>query len=130
VKIQIILESQAQRSKYNKSGIYQMKRLDCPLKYTGQTGRIFNIRNKEHIHDIRSNNSNSEYSNRILNSGYTYGTIFDTVDIITTGRKGKYLNTLETYHIYRISNKNLHMNGISIDTYNSTFEILQELCTR
>jgi hypothetical protein len=40
-----------------------MKCLDCPLKYIGQTGRTFNTRYKEHIHDIRSNNSNSGYLN-------------------------------------------------------------------
>jgi hypothetical protein len=33
--------------------------------------------------------------------GLTYGTIKDTVDIIKTGSKGRYLNTLEKYHIYR-----------------------------
>jgi hypothetical protein len=46
-------------------------------------------------HDIKSNYSNSGYSNHILNTGHTYGTIEDTMEIITTGRKGKYLNTLE-----------------------------------
>jgi hypothetical protein len=59
--IKIILKSQAQRDKYSRSGIYQMKFLDCPKKYNGQTGRIFNIRCKELIHGIRSNNSNSGY---------------------------------------------------------------------
>lgn len=36
--------------KYNKSGIYQMKCVDCPLKLTGQTGRIFHIRYKAYIY--------------------------------------------------------------------------------
>jgi hypothetical protein len=30
------------RSHPQKSGIYQIKCLDCPLKYAGQTGRTFN----------------------------------------------------------------------------------------
>jgi hypothetical protein len=54
-----------QPKKYNNCGIYQIKCLDCPLKYTGQTGRTFNIRYKEHIQAIRNNNSNSGYSNHI-----------------------------------------------------------------
>jgi hypothetical protein len=86
-------------------GIYQMKCLDCPLKYVGQTGRTFNVRYKEHIHALRSNSGNSEYSNHILNTGHTYGTITDTMDVIRTGRKGRHLNTFEKYHIYRISKK-------------------------
>jgi hypothetical protein len=49
-----------------------MKCLECPLKYVGQTGRTFNARYKEHVHDIRSNNGNSRYSNHVLNMGHTY----------------------------------------------------------
>jgi hypothetical protein len=52
------------------------------------------------------------------------------VDAVTTGRKGKYLNTLEWYHIYRISKDNLHMNDTYIDKNNLTFEIFHELYTR
>jgi hypothetical protein len=37
-----------------------MKCLDCHLKYTGQTGRTFNLRHKEHIQAMRSNCSNEE----------------------------------------------------------------------
>jgi hypothetical protein len=55
--------------------------LNCPLKYIGQTGRTFNIRNKEHIHTIRNHSSNSGYANHLLNMGHTCGTITDTMDI-------------------------------------------------
>jgi hypothetical protein len=51
--------------------------MDCPMKYIGQTGRTFSTRYKEHIHDIRSNNSNSGYSNHILNTGHAYGVMTD-----------------------------------------------------
>jgi hypothetical protein len=47
----------------------------------------------------------------------------DTMDVITTGRKGKHLNTLERYHIYKTSRENLHMN----DTHNPIFEALQKM---
>jgi hypothetical protein len=36
----------------NNSGIYQLNCLECPKEYTGQTGRTFNTRYKEHIHAI------------------------------------------------------------------------------
>jgi hypothetical protein len=104
--------------------------VQCPLKYIGQTERTFNTRYKEHIHDIRSNNSNTGYSNHILNTGHTYGTVTDTMEIITTGRKGRYLNTLEKYHIYEICKDNLHMNDTNIDIHNPTFEALHKICTR
>jgi hypothetical protein len=59
-----------------------MKCLDCPLRYIGETGRTVKIRYKEHIQAIRNNNSNSGYSNHILNMGHTYGTITVTMDVI------------------------------------------------
>jgi hypothetical protein len=58
------------------------------LKYTGQIGRIFNTRYKDHIQAIRNINSTSGYSNRILNTGHTHRTITDTMDIIKMEEKG------------------------------------------
>jgi hypothetical protein len=128
--IQNILKPKSQIEKYSRSGIYQMKCMDCPMKYIGQTGRTFNTRYKEHIHDIRSNNSNSGYSNHILNTGHAYGAMTDTMDIIAMGRKGKHLNTLERYHMYKTSRENLHKNDTHIDTHNLIFEALQETDTK
>jgi hypothetical protein len=54
----------------------------------------------------------------------------DTMDIITTGRKGKHLNTQESYHIYKTSRGNLHMNDTHIDTHNPIFQTLQETDTK
>jgi hypothetical protein len=41
---QNILKSHAHTNKCNRSGIYQMKCLGCPLKWMRQTGRTLNIR--------------------------------------------------------------------------------------
>jgi hypothetical protein len=84
-----------------------VKCLDCPLKYIGQTGRTFSVRYKEHIHAIRNSSSNSGYSKHFMNTGHTYGKITDTMNIIRTGRKGRPLNTLKKYRIYKIGKNNL-----------------------
>jgi hypothetical protein len=52
--IQNILKPRSQIDKYSGSGSYQIKCMDYPVKYVRETGRIFNIRYKEHMHDIRS----------------------------------------------------------------------------
>jgi hypothetical protein len=83
-----------------RNGVYQVKCMDCPLKYAGQTGRIFYSRYKEHIQTIRNNNINSGYSNHILSTRHAYGSITDTMEIMETERKLKHLNTLEKYHMY------------------------------
>jgi hypothetical protein len=125
-----ILKHHAQPDKYNSSGIYQMKCLEYPLKYVAQTGRTLNARYKEHIHAIRSNNGNSRYLNHILSTGHTYGTITDIMDVIRTGRKGRHLNALERYQIYKISRNNLHMNNTHIEAQNPIFQTVHELYDR
>jgi hypothetical protein len=102
--------------KYNNSNFYQMKCLDCPLKYIGQTEKTFNIIYKEHIQAIGNDNRNSGYSNYILNTGHTYGTVADTMNIIKMERKSRHLNTSGKYCIYKISRSKLHMNDSHIDT--------------
>jgi hypothetical protein len=91
---------------------------------------IFNTRYKEPIHDIRSNNGNTGYANHILNTGHTYGTITDTMEIIKAGRKGRYLNTLEKYHIYEIGKDNLQMNDTNIHIHNPIFKTLHRIHTK
>jgi hypothetical protein len=53
-----LLRHHTKTDKCYNSGIYQIKFLDSPLKYIGQTGRMYKIRYKEHIQAIRNNNSN------------------------------------------------------------------------
>jgi hypothetical protein len=79
-----ILKTQPHTNKYNtrRRGFYCMKCLDCPKKYIGQMGRTFNTSYKEHIYDIRSNNSNTGYVNHILNTGHIYGPIDDVMEIM------------------------------------------------
>jgi hypothetical protein len=61
------------------------------------------------------------YSNHILNTGHTCGNITDTMEIIKTEKNGKHMNTLERYHIHKISKHKLHMNDTYIDTHNPIF---------
>jgi hypothetical protein len=98
--IQNLVKPRLQQDEYENSGVYQMRCMDCPLKYIGQMGRIFKARYKEHIQAIRNNNSNSGYSKHILNTGHTYGSVTNTTKVLKTQRKGKHLNTLEKYYIY------------------------------
>jgi hypothetical protein len=51
------------------------------------------------------------------------------VNIIRTHKRGKYLNTLEKYHIYKTSKNNIHMNDTNIGTHNPIFRTLQEMNT-
>jgi hypothetical protein len=82
--IQNLVKPRLQQDEYENSGVYQMKCMDCPLKYIGQTGQTFKTRYEEHIQAIRNNNSNSGYSKHILNTGHTYGSVTDTMKALKT----------------------------------------------
>jgi hypothetical protein len=49
------------------------------------------------------------------------------MDIITTGRKEIYLNTLKKYHIYEICKDNLYKNDTNIDIHNPICEAYTKL---
>jgi hypothetical protein len=76
---------------------------------------------------IRNNNGYSEYSNHILNTGHTYKTINDAIDIIRNGRKGRHLNTLEKYHVYKISKTNIQLNDTYNEMQNPIFQEIYEI---
>jgi hypothetical protein len=66
----------------------------------------------------------------MLNTGQTYRNIADTMKVLKTEKKGKHLNTLEKYHIYKTSKEGLQMNDTYIDTHNPIFEVIQEINDR
>jgi len=55
--------------------------------YVGQSGRSINIRHKEHIRDIRTNNPQSAYAMHVLQNRHEYGTIENTLQLLKTCRK-------------------------------------------
>jgi hypothetical protein len=105
---------------YDKSGIYQLKYGGCQKRYVGQTGRNFQVRYKEHIQAIKSNNSTSRYAQHILESQHAYGPITDTMEILHLNKKGQLMNTWERFHIHRLSRDGLQLNG----THNPIFTLI------
>jgi hypothetical protein len=96
---------------YKQCGVYQLKCGECPLMYVGQKERIFKDRCREHIQPIRNNGETSNFAQytRMLETGHTYGTMEETIEILQINKKGHLLNTLEHFHIYNLSNKKLQI---------------------
>jgi hypothetical protein len=100
---------------YSLSGVYKMACKDCPLKYIRQMGHTFWIRYKEHIRGIKTNGQWSKFAQHILDKMHN-NTIERTMEILHTEGKGKMLNALESYHIYRLTKQRLRMNEALTDT--------------
>jgi hypothetical protein len=110
--------------KYSKSGVYSLKCLSCDQIYVGQTGRSFKIRYKEHISDIRHNKDKSKYALHMLQFSHEYGTIENTLEILKVVNKGKLLDVLERFYIYKANRKKQIMNEQYVVDHNVLFEML------
>jgi hypothetical protein len=73
-------DSYNRNNKYNNSSIYKLKYTDCPLQYTGQTGRSFQTRFKENTRKIKHNKDTLAYTQHILNTRHTYKNLQNTME--------------------------------------------------
>ena len=88
-------------NKYDKSGVYQLTCPDCNMKYTGQTGRPFKVRFQEHLRDFKYNNNKSKFAQHLLENRHAIGNMEDIMEIVHTTTKGKKLDALENFYIYK-----------------------------
>lgn len=66
-----------------------MNCLESPKKYISQTSRTFNAGYKKHVHAIRNNRPDKEYSRHILETGRAYEDTRNRVTTVGKERKGK-----------------------------------------
>ena len=82
------------QTKYEISGVYQLRCPDCNLVYTGQTGRQFKIRCHEHLlafDDDDDDNSNSTIAQYVIKMEVSWETLMTTSEKVIT---------MEKYNIY------------------------------
>jgi len=87
--------------KYEKNGVYQLQCLTFHKIYKGQTGRPFRVRYSEHCNDFKYANNRSTFAQHIINEGHSSGPMNEIMNVIHFERKGKMLDTLEKFYIYR-----------------------------
>jgi hypothetical protein len=69
------------------SVIYQLKCHSCNLSYVGQTEHGVELRFKEHIRYITSNNPQWVYAIHIVHSAHKYGPMDTTIMLLYTAQK-------------------------------------------
>jgi hypothetical protein len=87
-------------NKFDKCGVYQLTCSDCTKKYIGQTDRPFHIRFHEHFREYKYGNNKSKFA-QLLDNKHSTGNMENIMDILYITSKGKMLNTLEKFHIYK-----------------------------
>jgi len=74
--------------------------------YIGQTGRGINIRHKEHIRYIKTNNPQSAYAMHILHNRHEYGTAKETLRLLRPCSKGSQMSNWEAMFIQHHYHRN------------------------
>jgi hypothetical protein len=89
------------RSKFENIGIYQLTCPTCNKKYIGQTGKQFRIRFQEHFRDFKYGNGKSRFSAHLLENKNSFGPIDNIMETLHTTGKGRMMDTLERFYIFR-----------------------------
>jgi hypothetical protein len=113
-------------NKFEKNGVYQLKCPTCQKKYVGQTGRPFHTRFREHYRDYKYANNKSKFAQHVTEEGHAFGPMEDIMSILHTEKKGRMLDTLEKYYIYKETKMGTQINDKLTVQANPIFETLVE----
>jgi len=105
-------------------GIYKLTCNTCNQAYIGHTGRTINIRCKEHIKYIKSNNFQSEYALHILNNRHEHGPQEETVQLVKSCTQDKHMNRWENIYILEYQRKGMRVKEQQPGDHNVLFDII------
>jgi hypothetical protein len=111
-------------NKYEKSGIYRLTCPDCNMRYVGQTGRPFRVRFKERFQDFKHGHMKSKFAQHLIENGHSFGPIHNVMEIIYTTRKGKQMNTMENFYIFKETRNNNQINDRNMVKPNPIFDVV------
>ena len=83
-----------------RTGVYKMNCSSCDMFYIGQTGRPFEERYKEHL-PRRELHKTSNFARHLMLCNHNYSDFQTNFQPMHCCRKGKYMDALEEYEIYK-----------------------------
>ena len=90
----------------------------------GQIGHSFHTRFREHLRDYRYQMGNSKFAQHLHEHNHSFGPVNSVMDILQIVGKGTMMDTLERYHIYKITNRGTQIIDKSTATSNILFDTL------
>jgi hypothetical protein len=94
------------------------------MRCVGQTGRPFHFRFKEHFQDFKYAYKKSKFAQHLLENGHSFGRIENIMDILYTTKKGKKMDTLENFYIFKETCNNNQINDRNTVKPNPIFYII------
>ena len=89
------------KGNFTKHGIYKLTSKDYKKKYVGQTGQPSHKIFREHFNDFKFGNGNSKFAQHLLDNRHSIGTVEEIMDVLHVVEKGKQMDTVERFHIYK-----------------------------
>jgi trans-aconitate methyltransferase len=89
----------------------------------GQSGRAINVRYKEHIRYIKSNNSTSAYAAHILENRHEFGPKEKILQLLKPCNKGKHMDCWEALYMQVLRNKQLLIEEQQVTDSNPLFQM-------
>jgi len=97
-----------EKSKHVKSGTYQITCPTCNMKHTGQTGRWFSTRFREHLRNFKNGYGKSRFAQHLLQKRHAIGPMDDIMDTLFFTNKGRLMDAVQFLHIPRNQAKQLN----------------------
>jgi len=94
------------------------------MKYIGQTDRPFKTRFQDHLRDFKYNNRKSKFAQHLLDRQHSIDEMENIMDIIHITNKGRMMDAIEKYYIYRETKINNQINDKLTVQPNIIFETL------
>jgi hypothetical protein len=91
--------------------------------YVGQSGRAINVRYKEHIRYIRTNNPKSAYATHILDNRHKYGTEENTLQLLQACQKGTRMDCWEALYMQALHQRKVLITEQQVNNTNPLFEL-------
>jgi hypothetical protein len=93
--------------------------------YIGQTSREFRTRFNEHKRAFHHNSQQSKFALHLTEHKHSFGHIHNTMEIIHLQKKGKHLNTIAKFHVYKEARKGNHLNDdLTVTPTNKIFDTI------
>ena len=111
-------------SALDNSGIYRLTWPDCQMKYVGQTRRSFRTKFQEYYRNFRHNNAKSNFATHFLENQHSLGIINDIMNILHITKRGRAMDTIERYHIYKETKNGAQINDKNTMKPNTIYETI------
>jgi hypothetical protein len=120
----ILTRQEYNKSRYENNGINQLTYLTCNMKYTGQTGTPFGICFEEHFREFKYCNRKSRFATHLLEKKHYISPVGNIMETLHTTGKGRMVDTLERFYIFRESKINNQINDRLTIKPNIIFETI------